>query len=48
MTTKIGRPKIDNPRKLVSVYLTDKERQRIEKKFGSVATAVRKLVLPKC
>lgn len=45
---KKGRPSLDDPRKLVSVYLTSKERKAIEKKYGSLSIAVRKLVLPKC
>ena len=34
--------------KTAYVYLTIKEKKSIEKKFGKITTAIRKLVLPQC
>lgn len=43
-----GRPKIKDKVKVVSAYLKDSEKSRIEKKYDNITEAIRVEVLPKC
>jgi len=43
-----GRPKIADKVKVVSAYLKDSEKKRIQKKYENITNAIRLEVLPKC
>lgn len=43
-----GRPKVKDKVKVVSAYLKDSEKAKIEKKYGNITTAIREEVLPEC
>lgn len=45
---KPGRPKSSDKVRVVSAYLKDSEKKRINNKYGSITDALRIVVLPKC
>lgn len=47
-TKKIGRPKVKDKVKVVSAYLTESEKKRVEKRYQNITKALRAEVLPKC
>lgn len=44
-TLKKGRPKKENKRKAVSIYLSSDEKEKIINKFGSISLAIKSILL---